>query len=178
MNSKLTDKQLRFCKEYVIDLNATQAAIRSGYSKNTARNIGANLLTLVNVQEEISKLKNKTANKLEITHEMLTDEWQKMAFSSISYLHNTWIELKDFEQLKQENPDILSCIQETFTKTETKREYNPLNQKKDIEIETKYIKLKLYDKQKALENLGKHIGYYEKDNEQKNVLITGISFNE
>jgi len=54
---KLTDKQDRFCQEYIIDLNATQAAIRAGYSKKTARIKGCKLLTKANIQIEIQKLK-------------------------------------------------------------------------------------------------------------------------
>jgi phage terminase small subunit len=154
-------RQKRFCKEYIIDLNATKAAERAGYSKNTANEQGARLLVNVSIKEEISKLQNKTAKKLEITHEMLTAEWAKMAFSNITHLHNTWIELKEFEQLKKDNPDILSCIQEINTKIE----------KRDIGDQTfakiEYVRLKLYDKQRALENLGKNIGYYLEDNKQK-----------
>jgi phage terminase small subunit len=44
-NEKLTDKQKRFCEEYLIDLNATQAAIRAGYSAKTAKSIGQENLT-------------------------------------------------------------------------------------------------------------------------------------
>ena len=160
----LNEKQKKFCKEYVIDLNATQAAIRAGYSKKTAQAQSSRLLLNVIIQEEIKKLQNKTAQKLEITHEMLTAEWAKMAFSSFSELNNTWIELKEFEQLKKDNPNILDCIQEIFTKTETRKEYNPETQKKDLNIEICYVKLKLYDKQKALENLGRHTNYYDLDN--------------
>ena len=51
----LTKKQKRFCDEYLIDLNATQAAARAGYSKKTAAQTAARLLTNVNVQECIEK---------------------------------------------------------------------------------------------------------------------------
>lgn len=51
----LTDKMKRFCDEYLIDLNATQAAIRAGYSKKTARAIGQENLTKLEVQECIRK---------------------------------------------------------------------------------------------------------------------------
>jgi len=50
---KLTAKQQRFCDEYLIDLNATQAAIRAGYSKNTARAIGAENLTKLDIKNYI-----------------------------------------------------------------------------------------------------------------------------
>lgn len=53
----LTDKQEMFCREYLIDLNATQAAIRAGYSVNTARKIGSENLTKPDIQSRIVKLK-------------------------------------------------------------------------------------------------------------------------
>lgn len=51
----LTDKQKRFCDEYLIDLNATQAAIRAGYSPKTAEQTASRLLRNVKVQEYIAK---------------------------------------------------------------------------------------------------------------------------
>ena len=56
MENKLTDKQRRFCEEYCIDLNATQAAIRAGYSKDTAGVIGCENLKKPNVAEYIKHL--------------------------------------------------------------------------------------------------------------------------
>ncbi|MCG7388762.1 terminase small subunit [Pantoea sp. ACRSB] len=53
----LTDKQEMFCREYLIDLNATQAAIRAGYSESTANRIAANLLSKVDIQNRVSELK-------------------------------------------------------------------------------------------------------------------------
>lgn len=51
----LTPKQKRFCEEYLIDLNATQAAIRSGYSPKTARSVGAENLTKPNIKNFIAE---------------------------------------------------------------------------------------------------------------------------
>ena len=51
----MTEKQKRFCDEYLIDLNATQAAIRSGYSAKTAKQIGQQNLTKLDIQEYINK---------------------------------------------------------------------------------------------------------------------------
>lgn len=164
----LTDKQNKFCREYIIDLNATQAAIRAGYSKKTARSQGQRLLINVDIQEFISFLKQNTAKKLEITHEMLTAEWAKMAFSSFSNLHNTWIERKDFEDLKKENPAILDCIQEIVTQLRTTKDSDG-----DLS-ENEYVKIKLYSKTTALENLGKHIDYYNADNKSKSQITPVI----
>lgn len=57
MSEKLTQKQEKFCNEYLIDLNATQAAIRAGYSQKTARSIANNLLTKVDIQQYIAELR-------------------------------------------------------------------------------------------------------------------------
>jgi phage terminase small subunit len=61
--NKLTPKQERFCQEYIIDLNATQAAIRAGYSKNTANEIGAENLTKPSIVEHLQSLQKPIAEK-------------------------------------------------------------------------------------------------------------------
>ena len=55
----LTDKQEMFCREYLIDLNATQAAIRAGYSVKTANRIAAQNLSKLDIQNRIAELKAK-----------------------------------------------------------------------------------------------------------------------
>jgi len=67
----LTPKQSMFVKEYLIDLNATQACIRCGYSSNTAKEQGCRLLTNANIKEAIQKGMDKRANKTEITAEWI-----------------------------------------------------------------------------------------------------------
>lgn len=53
---KLTDKQKRFCEEYIVDCNATQAAIRAGYSKNSVRQIGTENLSKPSIRKYIDEL--------------------------------------------------------------------------------------------------------------------------
>ena len=67
--SKLTNKQEMFCKEYIIDLNATQAAIRAGYSEKTAGVQGFENLKKPYIQEYIQGLMHKRAKKAEISSE-------------------------------------------------------------------------------------------------------------
>lgn len=67
MASKLTSKQEQFCREYLVDLNATQAAIRSGYSEETAKSIACENLTKPDIQEFIQDLKLERSKRLEIT---------------------------------------------------------------------------------------------------------------
>ncbi|MCK5640406.1 MAG: terminase small subunit, partial [Gammaproteobacteria bacterium] len=167
---KLTVKQKRFCEEYILSFSATKAAEKAGYSSRSAGAIGCDLLKNPKIMKYIGFFKHETAKKLKVSHEMLTKEWAKIAFSSISHLHNTWIERKEFEELRRNDPDILDCIQEIST--EIKKTKIP-GMEKGAAIEVEYVKLKLYNKQVALENLGKHLGYYELDNQQPaNALST------
>jgi len=69
MKDKLTEKQKMFCREYLIDLNATQAAIRAGYSKKTARSQSSQLLTKLNIQTYLKSLLEPKKEKLGITAE-------------------------------------------------------------------------------------------------------------
>jgi phage terminase small subunit len=71
MAKGLTDKQAAFCREYVIDFNATQAAIRSGYSKKTAKDIACQNLAKLNISEEIACLVEKSAKSNKITLERI-----------------------------------------------------------------------------------------------------------
>ena len=80
MADKLTAKQQRFVEEYLIDLNATQAAIRAGYSEKSAQDIGAQLLGKTHVRDAIDAAKTKRANKLEITAERVLTEMARMAY--------------------------------------------------------------------------------------------------
>lgn len=79
---KLTDKQKRFIEEYTIDFNATQAALRAGYSKKTAYSIGQENLTKPEIQEGLGKIKKELSEKVTITKKS---------------------QLKDLEEVKQRN---------------------------------------------------------------------------
>jgi len=78
MAHKFTDKQLKFTQEYLIDLNATQSAIRAGYSKKTAKSQGQRLLTNVYIKEKITSLQKKTQSKLEIKKETILNQQNKI----------------------------------------------------------------------------------------------------
>lgn len=69
--ANLTPKQQRFVEEYLIDLNATQAAIRSGYSEKTAKEIGSENLTKPNITKAIEEAQEKLSNKAQVTVEMV-----------------------------------------------------------------------------------------------------------
>lgn len=74
--SALNDRQRRFCEEYVIDLNATQSAIRAGYSEKTANRIGSQNLSKVDIQKYIQQLQDAKAKEINITlNDILELEW-------------------------------------------------------------------------------------------------------
>ncbi len=64
---KLTDKQAKFCEEYLVDLNGTQAAIRSGYSPKTANEQASRMLAKVNIQERIAEKQSEASDRTSIT---------------------------------------------------------------------------------------------------------------
>lgn len=65
-NKKLTDKQEMFCREYLIDLNATQAAIRAGYSERTANRVASENLSKLDIQSRIAELKQERQDRVSI----------------------------------------------------------------------------------------------------------------
>jgi len=75
----LSDKRDRFCREYLADFNATQAATRAGYSPKTANQQGARLLAVVNVAARLAELQANVAKRLEITADDITSCWWKTA---------------------------------------------------------------------------------------------------
>lgn len=80
---ELTDRQARFCEEYLIDLNATQAAIRAGYSEKTAREQAAQNLSKLNIQEKIAELKAERSKRTEITQDSVIQELAAVARAEI-----------------------------------------------------------------------------------------------
>lgn len=76
--ANLTPKQQRFVEEYLIDLNATQAAIRAGYSAKTAAVIGAENLIKPYIQKAIQEARNKLTERTEITQDYVLTNIKKV----------------------------------------------------------------------------------------------------
>lgn len=76
----MTDKQKKFCDEYLIDLNATQAAIRAGYSEKTAYSIGDENLRKPELQEYIQKRQKEGQERAEITRGDIIDQLKSIGF--------------------------------------------------------------------------------------------------
>ena len=86
MTDELNDKQKQFCREYIVDLNGTQAAIRAGYSKKTSNEQAARLLAKVSIQTYVKELIEKRAKKTEITAERVLQEYARIAFVDLRKL--------------------------------------------------------------------------------------------
>lgn len=82
-STKLTEKQKRFCEEYLIDLNATQAAIRAGYKEKTAYAQGQRLLKKVEVQLYLKELMEQRSQRTEITADTVLKELAKIASADV-----------------------------------------------------------------------------------------------
>lgn len=149
----LTAKQQRFCEEYIVDLNATQAALRAGYSENNARFQGCENLTKPNIQTEIQKLKSKRSERVQIEADSVIKELVKLAFSNIEdfleVLEGGEVTLKAFEVIEREKLAAIESIKINTTKN------------KDESREYTTTQFKLHSKLNALEQLGKHLGIYK-----------------
>lgn len=98
MASKLTAKQAAFCREYLIDLNATQAAVRAGYSGSTAASIGAENLTKPLIQEELQELIKGRNERVQTDYDWVLAEAKK------SYELNATVLRDDDGNPKMVNP--------------------------------------------------------------------------
>ena len=152
MVRKLTDKQAAFVAEYLVDLNATQAAIRAGYSERTAYRIGAELLQKTSVAEAIAAGQAKRAQRVEITADRVVAELAKIAFADPRDLME-WgpdgVKLKASADLTEEQAASVAEVSETTTK------------------DGGSLKLKKHDKVKALELLGRHMGMFKDKGENE-----------
>lgn len=179
LKDKLTEKERLFCHEYIIEWNGAKSARKAGYSEKTCYSIASENLTKPYIQQYIDFIKTDYEKECGISKIRQIKEYTKIAYSNIAHLHNTWIELKAFEDLTDEQKE---CIESIDTKTETKEQYNPDKGAKE-QIEIRYVKIKLYSKLAALERIDKLIGYNEAEKinhsgEIKTTPIKGITFDE
>ena len=85
----LTPKQAKFVEEYLVDFNATQAAIRAGYSEKTAYSQGQRLLKYVEIQAALTRRRHELLQANDLTPEKVVAELEKLAFASMT-TYTTW----------------------------------------------------------------------------------------
>lgn len=147
---KLTDRQKVFCEEYLIDLNATQAAIRAGYSPATANRIGSRLLTNVVIRARIEKAMAERSKRTGINADRVLRELARIAFVNAADV----IDFQTATIVSGASEDDTAAIASFSVKT------IPTADGEGIERE-----IRLFDKLKALELLGKHLGLFNNDPE-------------
>jgi phage terminase small subunit len=106
----LTPKQSQFVAEYLIDLNATQAAIRAGYSARTANEQGARLLTNVSVHSAIDVAMKRRAERTEITQDRVLQELARIAFFDLRKLYREDGSLKAMHELDDDAAAVLAGV--------------------------------------------------------------------
>lgn len=153
---QLTEKQKIFCREYIFDWNATRAAKAAGYSEDTAGSIGSENLTKPEIQAYIKEIQKDLEKTAGISRLKVLKEHERIAFSSIASLHNTWITRVEFENLTE---DQKACIEEITTQTRIEKDYSTNPDGQAVQVD--YVKIKLHNKQKSLDSISKMLGYNE-----------------
>ena len=153
MKKGLTIKQEKFCNKYLECGNASEA-YRHAYnclkmSDNSVWCNASQLLSDTKVIQRIKELQSSFQKKTEITKERVLNELVKIGFSSIAYMHNSWIDRVEFDQLTD---DQKACIKSIQTKVE-KRSYD--DEVRNVEM----VKIELYDKLAALNSINKMLGF-------------------
>jgi phage terminase small subunit len=153
MTRPLTPKQQRFVEEYLIDLNATQAAIRAGYSVKSASRIGVELLQKTQVAAYLSVAQQERSKRTGITADRVIHELALLGFSNmLDYIRTNGGGdfVVDMSRLSR---DQAAAIAEVTVETYTDG--------KGEDAETvKRVKFKLADKRGPLTDLGKHLGIF------------------
>ena len=139
----MTKKQKRFVEEYLIDLNATQAAIRAGYSPDTAKSIGSENLTKPDIQARIAKAMAERSRRTGVNADRVIMELAKIAFVNASDVIDADTATVKADALPEDTAAIQSVKVKTFGEDGLERE------------------VKMADKLKALELLGKHLGMFK-----------------
>jgi len=142
--ARLTAKQQRFVDEYLIDLNGTQAAIRAGYAPNSAKEIASENFTKPNISAAVSKAMAERSRRTGITADRVLEEIAKLAFVNAADVIND-----DGSVGWGAGRDDTAAIQSVKVKT------IPAEDGDIVERE-----VRLYDKAKSLEMLGRHLGLF------------------
>jgi len=145
----LNDKQKRFAEEYLLDLNATQSAIRAGYSEKTAYSQAFDLLKKPEIQEQIQTLKKERSERTKIDADWLLNRLADEAEADVADLYNESGGLRPVTEW----PDIWR--KGLVAGIDTHQEYTYEDGKKVPDGVT--MKVRLSDRIKRLELIGKHV---------------------
>lgn len=139
----MTKKQKRFVEEYLIDLNATQAAIRAGYSPDSAKEIGSENLTKPDIAKAVDQAIAERSRRTGVNADRVVRELAKIAFVNAGEV----VDLDTALLMDKISDDDMAAIQSVKVKT-----FGEDGVEREV---------KLADKLKALELLGKHLGLFK-----------------
>jgi phage terminase small subunit len=145
----LTPKQERFVAEYLVDLNATQAAIRAGYSAKTAEQQGPRLLGNVVVAAAIGEAQARHLAAVDVSAQRVLKELAAIGFSDIRAIFDENGQLRPVNELPDGVASVIASVEVTKQRTRTADETT---------TEEWVSKVKAWDKTRALEMLAKHLG--------------------
>lgn len=156
INMALNDKQRRFVGEYLIDLNATQAAIRAGYSEKTAGQQAFDLLKKPEIQESISSSMKAREDRTEITQDRVLRELAKIGFADIRKA------VKWGADLPVVNPDTGEVLiaNGVILVSSEQLDDDTAAAVSEISQTAQGVKIKMHDKKAALVDIGKHLGMF------------------
>lgn len=150
----LTPKQERFVAEYLIDLNATQAAIRAGYSAKSAAEQASRLLINVKVAKAVEAAQAARSARTEITQDRVLKELAKLGFANMQDYMSVTQEGEPFADLSKLTRDQAAAITEFTVEDFTEG-------RGDDARDVRRVKFKLADKRAALVDIGKHLGMFK-----------------
>lgn len=149
----MTPRQQRFVEEYLVDLNATQAAIRAGYSERTARSVGSENLTKPDIRAAIESKRAELSARHNVTLDRIVGELAKIGFANMAdYMRATagGDPYLDFASLSRDQAAALAEVTvEDFC-----------DGRGEDARDVRRVKFKLWDKRAALVDLGKHLGMF------------------
>lgn len=158
--SGLTAKQQRFVDEYLVDLNATQAAIRTGYSAKTAAEQASRLLTNVKIADAVAARQAAIAGTLGVTQERIVSELAKIAFADIRKAVNWGKSPIDKAGSENASPNGLGIYPVELVPSD-KIDDDTAAAVSEVSLTQGGIKIKMHDKKSALVDLGKHLGMFK-----------------
>lgn len=162
----LTPKQERFAAEYLIDLNATQAAIRAGYSAKTSSSQGERLLRNVEVSKAIQAAQKAREQRTHITQDRVLQELARIAFFDIRKLYRDDGTMKDPHEMDADTAAALASIEvkeelergDVDEELEAQPHGGALKRKRGELVAGYTIKAKVFDKGSALQLAMRHLG--------------------
>lgn len=150
-DTQLTDKQEMFCQQYLIDFNGTQAAIRAGYSKESAQQIASENLLKPLVQSKIAELKLDVMGAVGITQAKVYQELARLAFFDIRKVYTDSGSLMPVKDIDDDSAAAIAGIK-VFDEFGIDEEGNRIKTGETVEV-------KLINKVSALENIIKIAGW-------------------